>query len=82
MSMSYLRRFIILLLPLSLFAISPFESPKESSFDLSAFDTKKSIENIEAMNNKKVKCRYVCDKKIYKEQKIADAISFYKRTTK
>ena len=30
------------------------------------------------MKNKKIKCRWVCDKKVYKEQKIADAISFYR----
>ena len=70
---------MILLTPLYLLALSPFESPKRNSFDLSIFNTKKSTENIEAINNQKVKCRYVCDKKIYKEQKIADAISFYKR---
>ncbi len=44
----------------------------------SSFETKVSRENREAMENKKVKCRWVCDKKLYKEQKIADAISFYK----
>ena len=45
-----------------------------------AFETKVSRENREAMENKKVKCRWVCDKKLYKEQKIADAISFYKNS--
>jgi hypothetical protein len=43
------------------------------------FDTKRSEVNQKVIENKKLKCRYVCDKKIYKEQKIADAISFYKR---
>jgi hypothetical protein len=37
-------------------------------------------ENRAAMQNKKIKCRWVCDKKIYKEQKIAEAISFYKES--
>ena len=46
----------------------------------SNFETKVSRENREAMENKKVKCRWVCDKKLYKEQKIADAISFYKNS--
>jgi len=64
-----------------LIASSPFETPKEYSLDLSAFDTKRSELNKKVMENKKITCRYVCDKKIYKEQKIADAISFYKRTT-
>lgn len=45
-----------------------------------AFETKVSRENREAMENKKIKCRWVCDKKLYKEQKIADAISFYKNS--
>jgi len=44
------------------------------------FETKVSPENREAMQNKKIKCRWVCDKKLYKEQKIADAISFYKNS--
>jgi len=44
----------------------------------SSFETKVSPENRAAMKNKKIKCRWVCDKKLYKEQKIADAISFYK----
>jgi len=46
----------------------------------STFETKVSRENREAMENKKIKCRWVCDKKLYKEQKIADAISFYKNS--
>ncbi len=46
----------------------------------SNFETKVSHENRAAMKNKKIKCRWVCDKKLYKEQKIADAISFYKNS--
>ncbi len=46
----------------------------------STFETKVSHENRAAMENKKIKCRWVCDKKLYKEQKIADAISFYKNS--
>lgn len=46
----------------------------------SSFETKVSPENRKAMENKKIKCRWVCDKKLYKEQKIADAISFYKNS--
>ncbi len=42
------------------------------------YATKASKQNVEAMHNPKIKCRWVCDKKIYKEQKIAEAISFYK----
>ena len=42
------------------------------------YEKKTSQENAEAMKNEKIKCRLVCDKKVYKEQKIADAVSFYK----
>lgn len=73
-----MRKAVFLLLPILLQAISPFESPKPNSFNLSVFDTKKSVSNKKASANPKIRCRYVCDKKIYKEQEIADAISFYK----
>ena len=75
-----MKKFMILFLPVILFAISPFETPEPSHFNLSVFNTKKTKENIEATKNQKIKCRYVCDKKVYNEQKIADAISFYKST--
>ena len=42
------------------------------------FEKKISKENEAAMNNEKIKCRWVCDKKLYKEQQITEAISFYK----
>ncbi|MDQ7068414.1 MAG: hypothetical protein Q9M40_10830 [Sulfurimonas sp.] len=42
------------------------------------YEKKLSKENRAAMQNKKIKCRWVCDKKVYKEQRIADAISFYR----
>ena len=75
----FMKKFIILILPIALMALSPFETPKPNSFNLSVFDTKKSEENIKATNNPKIKCRYVCDKKVYREQKMADAIFFYKK---
>jgi hypothetical protein len=46
----------------------------------SNFETKVCHENKKAMRNPKIKCRLVCDKKVYKEQKIAEAISFYKNS--
>ncbi|RLA74864.1 MAG: hypothetical protein DRG78_20990 [Epsilonproteobacteria bacterium] len=49
-------------------------------FSDSKFEAKTSHENRMAMENRKIKCRWVCDKKLYKEQKIADAISFYKNS--
>ncbi len=75
-----MRKITILLLPIALMAVSPFETPEPTNFNLSVFDTKKSEANKKAANNQKVKCRYVCDKKVYTEQKIAEAISFYKKT--
>lgn len=77
--MSFIKKLIILIFPLYLSALSPFDTPEEKSFKLSVFNTKMDTNNEKAMENSKIKCRYVCDKKIYKEQKIAEAISFYKR---
>jgi len=44
------------------------------------FEKKSTKENRDAMQNEKIKCRWICDKKLYKEQKIAEAISFYKNS--
>lgn len=71
---------LILLLPIYLFALDPFESPQSGIFDTSIYDTKESIENRQAIENVQIKCRYVCDRKLYKEQKISEAVEFYKRT--
>ncbi len=49
-------------------------------FSQTEFEPKVTPENKKAMENKKIKCRWVCDKKVYKEQKIAEAISFYKNS--
>jgi hypothetical protein len=51
-----------------------------SLFSQTQFEPKVTAENEKAMQNEKIKCRWVCDKKIYKEQKIAEAISFYKNS--
>ena len=51
-----------------------------SIFAESIYEKKVSDVNKKAMNNEKIKCRWVCDKKVYKEQKILDAISFYKNS--
>ena len=42
------------------------------------YETKLSKANKEAMNNPKIKCYTVCNKKLYRQQEIAEAISFYK----
>jgi len=44
------------------------------------YETKVSQLNKQAMQNKKIKCRWICDKKIYKEQKIKEAVLFYKNS--
>lgn len=71
-----------LLLIMMFFVLSqaggPFDTPQDKVFDMSAFNTKPNKENVKASKNQKVICRVVCDKKIYKEQVIGDAISFYK----
>ena len=77
-----MKKLLILLLPILVMAISPFETPRLYNLDFSKFDTKRTKENMQAIDNKTIACRYVCDKKIYKEQKIADAIFFYKSSTK
>ena len=71
---------LILLFPILAFALSPFETPASNYFDTSAYNTKEKKENIKASKNKKITCRYVCDKKVYKEQRMSDAIKFYKKT--
>jgi hypothetical protein len=68
----------IILLPLSLLALSPFESAEPNSFDTSMYETKETNETKKASVNKKITCRYICDKKVYKEQQISSAVSFYK----
>ena len=62
-----MKKILLLLLPMSLFCEHIYE-------------TKLSKSNKEAMNNPKIKCRWVCDKRVYNEQKIAEAISFYKNS--
>ena len=48
--------------------------------DLAVFETRETKENKMASENEKIKCRYVCDKRVYKEQKIHEAVSFYKNS--
>ncbi|MDA7817954.1 hypothetical protein N9A28_07175 [Sulfurimonas sp.] len=69
----------LLLTPILLFALSPFDTPKANTFNTSAYESKKSLENKKVVKNKKLTCRYVCDKKVYKEQRISEAVSFYKK---
>jgi len=51
-----------------------------SLFGERIYETQVCNANKKAMENKKIKCRWVCDKKIYKEQKIQEAVLFYKNS--
>ncbi len=62
-----MKKILFLLLPVSLFCEH-------------IYDSKLGTANKKAMDNPKIKCRWVCDKKVYTEQKIAEAISFYKKS--
>lgn len=59
-----------------------FNSEKSEKIDTSAYDAKNREENMEASKNSRIICRYTCDKKVYKEQKIMDAVEFYKKERK
>ncbi|QFR50354.1 hypothetical protein FJR48_11705 [Sulfurimonas lithotrophica] len=73
-----MKNFLLLTFSLTLYAAGPFDSPSSKHYDMSAFHTQKNLENKKASENEKIICRKVCDKKIYKEQVISDAINFYK----
>ncbi|EQB40213.1 hypothetical protein M947_02445 [Sulfurimonas hongkongensis] len=75
-----MKNILFLIMPALLFSQSPFDTPKNRQFNFLAFEKKQSIETQEAAKNPKIKCRLVCDKKIYKEQKISEAIEFYKNS--
>ncbi len=75
-----MKKILFLIFSTFLFGETPFESSQERSFDMSVYETKMSAENKQASKNSRIRCRWVCDKKIYTEQKIADAISFYKNS--
>lgn len=75
-----MKKMIILLLPALLFSASPFETSVPKSFNTSVFETKETKENTQASKNSKITCKYVCDKRVYTEQKISDAVEFYKKT--
>jgi hypothetical protein len=73
---------LMIFMPILVFALSPFDSPKPHYFDTSIYDTKETQESKMASENKKIKCRYVCDKKLYKVQQISSAVSYYKNLQK
>ena len=75
-----MKKVLFLIFYTILFAQSPFETPKPNDFNLPVFEVKVSVENKKAANNPHIKCRWVCDKKIYTEQKISEAVSFYKHS--
>lgn len=66
---------------LLLFLTTVFPLHSESLSDgMSIFETKRERSNTEAQQNPKIQCRVVCDKKVYKEQQISEAIEFYKKS--
>ncbi len=73
-----MNKILLVIFPVFLLAQTPFDTPQAKQFDLSCFNTTGNQLNKKASENKKIKCRWVCDKKVYKEQKIAEAILFYK----
>ncbi len=75
-----MNKLFFLLLPLLLVARTPFDTLEAKNINMSAYETKKSEANLQASKNVKVTCRLVCDKRVYKEQKISDAIEFYKNS--
>jgi len=73
-----MKKIVLLLCSVTLFADGPFDTPEPKSFDLSMFNTVERALNKKAAKSPKISCRYVCDKKLYREQVISEAISFYK----
>jgi hypothetical protein len=65
--MWFMKKALFLLLPTLLFCERIYDSQLTKA-------------NRAAMENEKIKCRWVCDKKIYTEQKISEAVSFYKHS--
>ncbi|MBW6488385.1 hypothetical protein [Sulfurimonas sp.] len=73
-------KLLFLLPPILLAAQTPFGAVTAKNVDTSAYEAKKSQEVEQASKNVKVTCRLVCDKKVYKEQRISEAIEFYKNS--
>lgn len=72
-----MKKTLFLLLPILLFARSPFESPEPHQFDLSIFNTANKVQTKE--KSIKVVCKFICSKKLSKEKKIEAALSFYRK---
>jgi len=73
-------KLLFILLPVLLIAQTPFDTVTAKNVDVSAYETKKNRASEQASKNVKVTCRLVCDKKVYKEQMISEAIEFYKNS--
>lgn len=73
-----MNRILILLFPLLLFGLNPFEPSDSGSLKHSTHKTDKSKKKMMSSKNTQIRCRCVCDKRAYKEQKISDAVLFYK----
>lgn len=56
----------------------PFDSKEPVSYDLSIFNSNHKIEDERAFKNSQIRCRKVCDKKMTVEQRMLEAITFYR----
>lgn len=70
--------YLLAIFALTLSASSPFDTKEPKKFDLSAFNT--TVIDAQIAPNKKIRCRIVCDKKLYKQELLNSAISFYKNS--
>lgn len=73
-----MMKLLTLCIPILLLALSPFETPEPNYFNTKVYEGKVTKANKQVSKNKKITCRYVCDKKVYKEQQISAAVSYYK----
>ncbi len=78
--MTYMNMIFLLLFAVILFVAAPVGAHEGIYFDLPALEAKANSLNAQASKHEKIKCRVVCDKKIYKERKIEEAILFYKNS--
>jgi hypothetical protein len=76
-----MKKILTLFIPLYIFAGTVFDTPKYHH-NFQVFNNKENLSQRKNKTPSHIKCRYICDKQAYKEQKIAEAVSFYKNKTK
>jgi hypothetical protein len=65
--MIFIKKILFLLLPTLLFCEKIHKTDQSESDSI-------------VHENRKIKCRWICDKRLYREKQIAEAISFYKNS--